>query len=360
MPSGDYSSISVAPGGMCKAGSATWTSCPQEGPRPLSLSRFSISRGKCDSRDPQRLKVTDYFLDKNEGCKRGDWLTTTVLPMQIMRSIGDKRPTFLSDPVWRKVPYEEQPQEEFDEFLNILSLIADILSQGHSLKQMRDRDLYVASLPIIDQICVLVAKLRDFYEHFGTKIAGPLYWPVLSATENPTDDPERGKLFPIALHFPNLNVARIVVMYWTAMAMLCSLLSKMCNRLRFIQVAIELEGGSISKQLDWWVKDSLASSSDEGAFDQSRKVKVDFTEFLTLDHEADIISLARHVCQSVDYFMQEDLLSMGPALAVTPLLCIYGILENEPSSHPHLQWIMGELSHIRSRGLGFLTQFVQN
>jgi hypothetical protein len=301
-----------------------------------------------------------HFLDKKEGCKTGLWLTTTVLSTQIMRCIADKRPTFLSDPVWRKVPYEEQPREEFDQLLDILSLIPDILSQGPSLKKLGDRDLYVASLPIIDRICVLVAKLRAFYEHLGTKNAGPLYWPVLSATENPTDDPELGMLFPIALYFASLNVARIVVMYWTAMAMLYSLLSKLCNRLRFIPVAGEIEGENLSTQLDWWVKNSLASSSDEGAFDQSRRVKVDLAEFLTLDHEADLLSLVRNVCQSVDYFMQEDLLSMGPALIVGPLLCIYGILENDPAFHRHHQWIMAELSHIRSRGLRSLTQFIQN
>jgi hypothetical protein len=94
---------------------------------------------------------------------------------------------------------------------------------------------------MIDQCWMLDAELQRWYKDLESSSPGPLYWPHFSKQESPTDDPELGKLFPVAFHFPNLFTASTIMVYWTAQVMVWSMLSR-----------------ATEKSLRYWTKGQLA------------------------------------------------------------------------------------------------------
>lgn len=209
---------------------------------------------------------------------------------------------------------------------------------------------YVAAQPFIDQTHALLDQLKTFYQELETAHPGLLYWPVLLTTDSVADDADLGQLFSFSFHFASLNVARIVTIYWTITAMLLSQLSRIYKRLQYI-----LEIGAF--QGDEY-RDDLVRRSGQLHLAQNDKVMIDRSQVWHVDQEADILIAVRHICQSIDYFMQDDMVAMGPALALFPLGCVIELLQGQPRATRELKWVERALCRIHDRGVRVLTEFI--
>jgi hypothetical protein len=278
------------------------------------------------------------------------------LSIQILQAIVEDRPTFLSGTTWTKMPIKINPRQENGDIMDILLLYLDLLKKGARLKELKDHDLLLAAKPILAQASAVEAKFRRFYDNLQERNPGPLYWPILSTAESPFYDPEEGHLFPVAFHFSNLNVASTVLLYWTTLAKLWSGLSRVYKSLG--SILLRLQGESESGQAFPLGKESQAGFSHEDCLDPAETDDTDPIHFPFPDHQRDVFTLVQNVCQSVEYFMQEDMLSTGPALLISPLISLIDVLENYPNSQRELSWLKAALIRIQKRGLQILTPYI--
>ena len=69
------------------------------------------------------------------------------------------------------------------------------------------------------------------------------------------------------------------------------------------------------------------------------------------------LSVAHQVCQSVEYFLRDDMLLAGP-LSVSPALgIVLDSLRNRPGHGPEIAWIQSALEVVRRKGLRVLQDF---
>lgn len=63
------------------------------------------------------------------------------------------------------------------------------------------------------------------------------------------------------------------------------------------------------------------------------------------------LSVAHQVCQSVEYFLKDDMLLAGP-LSVSPALgIVLDSLRNRPGHGREIEWVQSALEVVRRRGL---------
>jgi hypothetical protein len=210
----------------------------------------------------------------------------------------------------------------------------------------------LSGLEMIDQCWKLDAKMQRWYKDLESSTPGPLYWPQFSKQESPTDDPELGKLFPVAFHFPSLFTASTIMMYWTAQVMVWSMLARAYGK-----VPTVLDYGTISSQpqkrsLNW--RAEVICSCEEPTRSVCFK-HVDISQLPPLEHRVDWArSAARNLFQSVEYCMQDEMLVVGPQLVAPLVAIVLDCLVKEPGDWSReTLWAkeIGEMVDVRGQRL---------
>ena len=60
----------------------------------------------------------------------------------------------------------------------------------------------------------LNGEIDSWFECLKDEIPPPHYWPEFSNLQNPVDDYEARKIYPVSFRFPNLFIAKILLDYW--------------------------------------------------------------------------------------------------------------------------------------------------
>lgn len=90
----------------------------------------------------------------------------------------------------------------------------DILRQLDDLKRLKYRNPLATTLEVIDRCWKLDTNLELWCRELEEQYPGLLYWPQFSTNE------ELGKLFPIALHLVDLQVAHALSLCWATLVIL--------------------------------------------------------------------------------------------------------------------------------------------
>jgi hypothetical protein len=73
-----------------------------------------------------------------------------------------------------------------------------------------------------------------------------------------------------------------------------------------------------------------------------------------LGHRQDYISMVQHVCQSVEYILEDETLLAGP-FSITPALgIVLESLKGQPHCDGEVAWLRAAIEIARQRGLGLL------
>lgn len=173
---------------------------------------------------------------------------------------------------------------------------------------------------LIRQCWDLDWTLQKCYEEIQLAATGPLYWSVLSRKDDQTHEAREGKLFPVAYQFPDAKIASTLMMYWASLVMLWS---GLCHLYQHIDSIINDE--------------STAERQDH--------------DLPPLDHRADFLSMAWHVCRSVEYCMQKEMMTLGTLVVSTPLAITIGAIRDNPRCKREVAWMRTALGQVRDRGL---------
>jgi hypothetical protein len=82
--------------------------------------------------------------------------------------------------------------------------------------------------------------------------------------------------------------------------------------------------------------------------------KYDMSQLPPLRHRTDLGAVARNICQSVEYCMQDEMRSAGPASVIAPLHILIDTLKHHKQYQRELMWAKAAVDRVEKRGMRFL------
>lgn len=253
-------------------------------------------------------------------------------------------PTYLADLTWREIPWQTSSKSPFDQVIDFMLQAPAIFQQGDLLDHLRPPERLLTALRMIDQCWRLDAALEKFHEGLIESVPGPLYWPQFSKVASPADDSDRGKVFPIAFHFPSWKIAITLMFYWSTMLMLWSGLTQLYGLIATIQLDETPDNDSPG---------IIGNTSDESKIEDDSNYDDDVrslgsVELVTsrlplLEHREEYLSLACNICQSVEYCTQDEMVGWGRISVTAPLSIAIEYLRQDPRRGRELSWARAAL-----------------
>jgi hypothetical protein len=228
---------------------------------------------------------------------------------------------------------------------------------------------------IIGQYNAIYRCLMGWHKDLQAIVAGPLYWPELSTIECPVfDATDRGRPFAVAFHFPAFAIGQSIVLFWVISMMvnhqICSLYGRIIklqsspnyvpSAPRAPKVGVDpLTAASISAS-NWSEPASPAtsqssvsgtppygSSSTPGSTDSPTSATSDgpsplgeFPPSISAMQAAaeDALGIthtvSNNICQSIEYFLREEMGDVGPLSMILPLTALRHVLCRMVPSKP--------------------------
>jgi hypothetical protein len=232
----------------------------------------------------------------------------------------------LSRPEWLEQPWNFLPKSPHDDIVDTLFHLPVIFGRFDAVSRERNEDVLHAGLcDVIASYLKIESVLQGLHENFNRSISGSLYWPELSTLESPLDDEESGRLFPVSFQFPSFSVALTVTTYWSNMMIIHNQLGHAYDRLESLP------------PLDNHNSQPLPSVPAPCASGSKWE------------------TMAKNVCQSVEYFLQDHMGSLGPLTILSFLSGCYSCFGNGAGHWSReMCWISDSMLQIKKR-LGFPT-----
>lgn len=233
-----------------------------------------------------------------------------------------RRTTFLSRPEWIQQPWSSIPKSFQDLLLDILLKIPDIYSATDAITdEMGLLKGFASGFEVARKCSQLDAELAEWFSRYKEDHAGPLYWPVFSNLDSEMDATELGQVFPTSLRFPSFEIGETLVLYWTAQVLihshLCLLVQKLCTTADHkAECQPEQLHGSV---LEFNLKGSMTSTQTQQPPLRQLLPAIEH-------HKQWVQSSAYHICQSVEYFFQGTLRSIGMGAILPPLLVVHACM----------------------------------
>jgi hypothetical protein len=257
--------------------------------------------------------------------------------VEIIGSIVQHRETFLSRREWMERPWQLLPKTPLELLADPLFDVPAILQQLDEVSREANQTILQDGLRDIIAKCLKVeSALRGSYRSFKNSVSGPLYWPELSTLESHLDDTRLGKLFPVSYHFPTFFVAQVITKYWSGMMVVHYLLTYTHNKLAAIQSSKPLT--CTTNTLLWPIS---ASNLLYSAIPSALPCR---------EHSDKLKTMVRSICQSVEYFLQDEMGGLGPLTMLLQLRGCKNCLEGVPEDWSReISWITDYLERIQKK-----------
>ncbi|RHZ59260.1 Zn(II)2Cys6 transcription factor [Aspergillus thermomutatus] len=245
----------------------------------------------------------------------------------ILDAIGHRVPNFLCDRAWCQDPWTSRPKRMADRIADCLADIPSILQRYDQLSSLNRADILNSTYLLVGECLRIDQTLQDIYEAIRLEVSGPLYWPVLSQSFQ-SSAPGQGQ-FSVVYNFPDLKTATLLMLYWASKALLWATLSNLYD---VIQLQ-DLRGAAASIVEVTSEKHNLGPNKyDESSPDRDSPTRDDGQNYM---------SMARNVCQSLEYCLQEDMSLLGIFAASTPVIIAIWAIRYRQNDEAELAWLMG-------------------
>ena len=160
------------------------------------------------------------------------------------------------------------------------------------------------------------SDLKAWYDLMKRQTIVSQYWPELASVDNPADDPELGRVFPITHRFTNIQAANMHIVYWANTTTLLHTLRSTYERLGTqlsVSFTPEIFPESGSRDNPCWFcngKDSAAKL----AFTQRGPALADFDLLPRCPDLEPMWECARNIAQSMEYCMSDSMRLLGPSM----------------------------------------------
>lgn len=141
----------------------------------------------------------------------------------MMENLATRRTSFIHEPRWSTEPWEGITKSAEQRLYDLGSELSMILDDADASKLILDpQQLLNQKMSLIFQCHDLDRKLGVWYEELEVEMPTPRYWPRFSKFVSPVDKAGGGKVFPIALEYPNIHTAKTMLDYWVLSIVLYS------------------------------------------------------------------------------------------------------------------------------------------
>ncbi|KAI9692671.1 MAG: hypothetical protein M1820_009465 [Bogoriella megaspora] len=216
--------------------------------------------------------------------------------MGLIRAMELKEHSFLSESVWRSLPWQNSVKGPFDRLVDIVLPAPEILRQAEGLGSESPEQQWRIANELIEQCLGTEAQFELFYRSLDEETPGLLHWPADSVRSPQTP--------PVIFEFPNITIAAAVITYWAFLFMVRSGLCRLA---------------ALLDQL----KHHLFPLSAEPEY----KFRARTTD---LDPQIGFITLARNILSSVEYCSMEDSGGVRVAVILAPLGIVADTLRDWP------------------------------
>jgi hypothetical protein len=191
--------------------------------------------------------------------------------------------------------------------------------------------------------------LQEVYDDLEKEFSSPMYWSVLATEPNTADDPIRGKVFPVAYNFPNMTVARSLMLYWACRLLVWAGFLFLYRGI--LELEIEAADARCSNYPDCAMFDDGMCYCRHLVEKPAGCYKFDPSLLKPLDYRTDLRLLIYNVCQSVEYCLKSGLTMFSSWSAGTPLSFVYETTKAFPGFERELAWMEATLRKLQHSGL---------
>ena len=141
----------------------------------------------------------------------------------MIQDLQGRKASAFTSPEWQSAPWRKH-KKGLDQLLyDIGAELATILADADRLKLTRsNRAFSTERMKLVEDCQKLEDKLEAWYDQLSQEIPSPHYWAEFSNMQNPIDDREGRKIFPIAFRYANIYIAKILIDYWALSILLSS------------------------------------------------------------------------------------------------------------------------------------------
>ena len=147
---------------------------------------------------------------------------------QIFDSYGNGQRTFLASSEWLRTPWTIRAKSQYQRLIDLFARGTTLLTTWKQTNFSR-KAAYSRSAPcILKGLLHLDRELHHFFTDLEISHNGPLYWEVsLSLEDGAAINSQPGVMPWTDLHFPDLELASIITLYWALLAIVWSKLTEM-------------------------------------------------------------------------------------------------------------------------------------
>lgn len=140
-------------------------------------------------------------------------LEPTTLISQALRAILTRKSSFLGEPIWCEIPFEEQPKDPFHSLMDTVFKFATVLEMNDRAKSSSQPEIKLQRKLAVD--CEHISKALNSWLVTFTQLfpGGIIYTPTPSYPIVPEDSSPDGPVFSTYLQFPDLAIAQITITY---------------------------------------------------------------------------------------------------------------------------------------------------
>ncbi|KAH8887272.1 hypothetical protein GQ53DRAFT_844448 [Thozetella sp. PMI_491] len=242
-----------------------------------------------------------------------------------------KKASFLASKEWLEVPWAHRRPKDFqDKLTDIMLKLPAIYKQDGIVvsKSAGLQERLTASICCVRTCWRFDQSLTNWMKELGEEYTGPLYWPATSTFDTyPFTEkikPPLIKLFPVTYDFPSHMLAYQLLRYWTCRVILSQ---QLCQTYQTLECLVTQRRTLKLEDVDCTCPGKLKSklTSCLKHFTQDQLQPLGYRKDWTA-------TLARNICQSVDFLMQKKWKATGPNVLLQPMSIMKSFWEKDESN----------------------------
>ncbi|RAH76251.1 hypothetical protein BO86DRAFT_373247 [Aspergillus japonicus CBS 114.51] len=212
-------------------------------------------------------------------------------PLILIEAILSRSPTFLGLQQWQSVPFQKHFQSPMQRLLGYAAVLPSLLHQADAAKLIPAQQGVAEVQAVTQALTKLLKELRQWVLSYQNLFRGPLYW-------TKPKDRKSSYVSLLPLCFPNALAATALIHCWT-FQIIC-----------------------------------LTQLDEIGVLSKHSQHCGDFHDVFPLRIPKDPVDICVKICQSMDYFLEDNMKVYGPAAAIFPFQIAYRtlLLYSDPQS----------------------------
>ncbi|KAJ5751093.1 hypothetical protein N7533_008121 [Penicillium manginii] len=259
----------------------------------------------------------------------------------ILYALNRSASTILFDPLWMDGPWKESPKTHLDRVIDCLVAAPGILERVPLLAYLDPHQQAELVLELVDECWQVDNKLDMIDSEIQSSSLSPLYTTVPSQINPLADQDDCINMFPLAFSFSEPAISSALILLWATRSMLWSGLGGLYKHYEMLR--------------GYYSVNSALLNEHTSICEHSGSMKC----LPALEHREDYLSMAHNVCQSIEYFLQDDMGMIG-ALSVTPAIgLVLDALKNWPNNSEESKWLHASLGFIGRKGARVLDYYTR-